>query len=154
MRCSAIIGESKGIYRHADSFDSTSQKQDCWPTKAGHGVTPSLFTCCCRIEGCLVSDVTDQTMPSSITGGRNAETDRSIRADILRLAKGFSWRHRWLRIRRIMKFGLGHPKAIARPLSDLEYSADRRQTLGTDLYYLNCLLRNFIDHNTNGPRCV
>jgi hypothetical protein len=103
---------------------------------------------------CLARMIGEVLGNHRITGGRNVETDRFIRADIIRLAKGFSYRHRWLRIRRIMEFMLGHPKAIARLLSDLECSADRRQTLGNDLYYLNCLLRNFIDHNTDRPQCV
>jgi radical SAM superfamily enzyme YgiQ (UPF0313 family) len=102
-------------------------------------------------DGCLVSDVTAQTMPSSITGGGLIETENFTRADIIRLAKGFSRRHRQLRIKRIVKFMLKHPEAIARLISDLGHSSDRRRTLGNDLYYLNCLLRNFEDQNADRP---
>ena len=101
-------------------------------------------------DGCLISDVTAQTMPSSITGGGLIETDNFARADIISLAKGFSWRHRWLRIKKIMKFMLKHPKAIAHLISDLGHSTNRRRTLGNDLFFLNCLLRNFRDHNADG----
>ncbi len=100
-------------------------------------------------DGCLIGDVTAQTMPSSITGGGLIETEKFTRADIMSLAKGFSWRHRRLRIKKIIKFMLKHPKAIVRLISDLGYSTNRLRTLRNDLFYLNCLLRSFKDHDTD-----